>query len=121
MSSSLRISIILVLLLATTALGLIGYNVSRPKQIPAEVAQQQAAPAPATVGYFVAARPLARGALVRDDDFVVRSAPPDRVPPGAILETPDSKAGLPGALVRKFVDEIGRAHISTPVTVPSRM
>src|SRR6185369_7416458 len=60
--------------------------------------------APATVGYFVAARPLPRGTMARDEDFTVRSVPPERVPAGAILETPDSKAGLPGSLVRKFVD-----------------
>ncbi|WGR92971.1 Flp pilus assembly protein CpaB [Bradyrhizobium sp. ISRA443] len=102
MSSALRLSIIAVLLLATTALALIAYNMNLPKEAPAQIAEQ--APAPATVGYFVAARPLPRGALARDEDFTVRSAPPERVPAGAILETPDSKAGLPGALVRKFVD-----------------
>jgi pilus assembly protein CpaB len=103
MSSSLRLSIIAVLLLATTALGLIGYNMSLPKQIPVEIADKAPA-ARSTVGYFVAARPLPRGTLARDEDFTVRSVSPERVPAGAILETADSKAGLPGSLVRKFVD-----------------
>src|SRR4051812_31317210 len=103
MSSGLRISIILVLLLATTALGLIAYNMNLPRQIPVEIAEKGPA-APATIGYFVAARPLPRGTLARDEDFIIRSAPPERVPPGAILETPDTKIGLPGSLVRKFVD-----------------
>jgi pilus assembly protein CpaB len=102
MSSALRLSIILVLLLATTAFGLIAYNMSQPKSVPAAVAE--AAPAPTTVNYFVAVHPLPRGTLAREEDFTVRSAPPDRVPTGAILETPDSKLGLPGSLVRKFVD-----------------
>src|SRR5262245_56561485 len=102
MSSALRVSIILVLLLAATALGLIGYNMNQSKEVPTQVVQQ--APAPATVGYFVAARPLPRGTLARDEDFAVRSVPRERVPAGAILETPDSKMGLPGSLVRKFVD-----------------
>lgn len=102
MSSALRLSIIMVFLLASTALGLIAYNMNKPKQAPVEIAEK--APAPATVGYFVAARPLPRGTLARDDDFTIRSVLPERVPPGAILETPDSKAGLPGSLVRKFVE-----------------
>src|SRR6266568_6598648 len=103
MSSALRLSIILVLLLATTAFGLIAYNMNLPKQIPVAVTEQGPAP-PSTVGYFVAARPLSKGTLAREEDFAVRSAPPERVPAGAILETPDSKVGLPGSLVRKFVE-----------------
>ena len=103
MSSALRLSIIMVFVLATAAFGLIAYNMNLPKQAPAEIVAD--APAtPPTVGYFVAARPLPRGTLARAEDFIVRSVAPDRVPPGAILETPDSKAGLPGSLVRKFVD-----------------
>ncbi|MCK1315380.1 MULTISPECIES: Flp pilus assembly protein CpaB [unclassified Bradyrhizobium] len=104
MSSTLRLSIIAVLLLATTALGLIAYSMNQPKQLPVEVVAEKAPAAPATVGYFVAARPLPRGTLARDEDFTVRSVPPERLPAGAILETPESKIGLPGSLVRKFVD-----------------
>lgn len=105
MSSALRLSIIMVLLLATTALGLIAYNMNLPKQVPVEVTDKgPAAPATATVGYFVAARALPKGTLARQEDFTVRSVPPERVPTGAILETPDSKIGLPGSLVRKFID-----------------
>jgi pilus assembly protein CpaB len=103
MSSALRLSIILVLLLATTAFGLIAYNMNQPRSAPVAVTEKGPA-GPATVGYFVAARPLPKGTLAREDDFVVRSVPPERVPTGAILETPDSKVGLPGSLVRKFVD-----------------
>lgn len=103
MSSALRLSIIVVLFLATTALGLIGYNMSLPKQTPVQVAEQEPTK-PATVGYFVAARPLPRGTLAREEDFTVRSVPAERVPQGAILETAETKVGLPGSLVRKFVD-----------------
>jgi len=42
--------------------------------------------------------------LARDEDFAIRTSAPESVPSGAILETPDSKAGLPGALVRNFLD-----------------
>lgn len=107
MSSALRLSIIMVLLLATTALGLIAYNMNLPKQAPVEITEKAPTPAPLTAGYFVATRPLPRGTLARDEDFAVRTVPPERVPAGAILETPDSKAGLPGSLVRKFVDAGG--------------
>ncbi|WP_426424278.1 Flp pilus assembly protein CpaB [Bradyrhizobium genosp. A] len=104
MSSSLRLSIIFVFLLATVALGLIAYNMNMPKaQIPVlEVTEK--APAP-TVGYLVAAHPLPRGTLARDDDFTVRSVPSsDAVPAGALLDTADVKIGLRGALVRNFLD-----------------
>ncbi|MGY4478367.1 Flp pilus assembly protein CpaB [Bradyrhizobium sp. USDA 3364] len=103
MSSALRLSIIAVLFLATTALGLIGYNMSLPKQTPVQIAEPEPTK-PATVSYFVAARPLPRGTLAREEDFTVRSVPAERVPPGAILETAETKVGLPGSLVRKFVD-----------------
>lgn len=108
MSSALRLSIIMVLLLATTAFGLIAYNMNLPKaQPPAPVQVTETTPAPAappTAGYFVAARPLPKGTLAREEDFTVRSVPPEGVPQGAILETLESKAGLPGSLIRKFVE-----------------
>ena len=102
MSSALRLSIIMVLLLATTALGLIAYNMNRP-EAPVAVAETAPAAAP-TVGYFVAARPLPKGTLTREEDFTVRQASREGAPAGAILDTPESKLGLPGSLVRKFVD-----------------
>lgn len=114
MSSTLRLSIMMVLLLAATALGLIAYNMNPPKAaIPvAQVTEQvtEKAPVPVTVGYFVAAHPLPRGTLARDEDFTVRSMPPGGVPKGAILDTPDAKIGLRGSLVRNFVD------VGSPVT-----
>jgi pilus assembly protein CpaB len=101
MSSTLRLSIITVLLLATAALGLTAYNAYLPKQV---VQVTQNAPAPVTSGYFVAAHPLPAGTLARDEDFEVRSAPSGSVPSGAILDSPDAKTGLRGSLVRTFLD-----------------
>src|SRR5262245_29078999 len=103
MSSTLRLSIIMVLLLATAALGLIAYNNMNSKPV-VQVTESTPAPAPLTVGYLVAARPLARGTLAREDDFAVRAVPPDSVPTGAILDTPDARIGLRGSLVRKYLD-----------------
>ena len=74
-----------------------------PKPV-VQVTENTPAPAPLTVGYFVAARPLPRGTLAREEDFAVRSVPSDSVPTGAILDTPDAKIGLRGSLVRKFLD-----------------
>jgi pilus assembly protein CpaB len=103
MSSTLRLSIITVLLLATAALGLIAYTMNQPKPV-VQVTENTPAPAPLTVGYFVAARPLPRGTLAREEDFAVRSVPSDSVPTQAILDTPDAKIGLRGSLVRNFLD-----------------
>jgi pilus assembly protein CpaB len=101
MSSTLRLSIIMVLVLATAALGFIAYGMNLPK--PA-VQVAQTTPAPVTVGYFVAAHPLPAGTLARDEDFTVRSASSGSVPSGAILDTPDARIGLRGSLVRVFLD-----------------
>jgi pilus assembly protein CpaB len=101
----LRLSIIAVLLLATAALGLIGYNNLMPKPV-VQVTESTPAPppAPVTIGYFVAARPLPAGTLAREEDFTVRSVSPDRVPSGAIIDTPEVRIGLRGSLVRTFLD-----------------
>src|SRR5215831_5861564 len=107
MSSTLRLSIIMVLLLATTALGLIAYNMNLPKPV-VQVTENTPAPpppsVPVTVGYFVAARPLPAGTLAREEDFTVRSVSPDSVPSGAIIDTPEVRIGLRGSLVRTFLD-----------------
>ena len=105
MSSALRLSIIMVFLFAAVALGLIAYNMSLPQaQVPAAQVTENTPAPPLPVGYFVAAHPLPRGTLVRDEDFTVRSVPSDSVPAGATLDTPDARTGLRGSLVRNFVD-----------------
>jgi len=112
MSSTLRLSIIAVLLLATAALGLIGYNNLMPKPV-VQVTESTPAPpptpppAPVTIGYFVAAHPLPAGTLAREEDFAVRSVSPDSVPAGAIIDTPEVRIGLRGSLVRTFLDTGG--------------
>ncbi len=98
MSSSLRLSIIFVFLLATTALGLIAYNMNQQKPV-AQVTEKASAP---LTRYLVAARPLKAGTLTRDEDF--RSEPLDSVPSGAIRDTPDDRIRLLGSLVRKNLD-----------------
>src|SRR5258707_11855197 len=98
MSSTLRLSIIMVLLLATAALGLIAYGMNLPTPV-AHVAEKVSAP---LTRYLVAARPLKAGTLTRDEDF--RSDPLDSVPSGAIRDTTDDRNRLLGSLVRKNLD-----------------
>jgi pilus assembly protein CpaB len=103
MSSTLRLSIIVVLLLATAALGLIAYNNMTPAKAVVQVAEDAPAPLPA-LKYFVAVRPLPAGTLTRDEDFEERSMPSGSLPSGAIPATPDAKIKLRGSLVRAFLD-----------------
>src|SRR5262249_31531551 len=103
MSSTLRLSIIVVMLLATAALGLISYNMNLPKPV-VQVTENTPTPAPVTIEYFVAAHPLPAGTLAREEDFTVRSVSPDSVPSGAIIDTPEVRIGLRGSLVRTFLD-----------------
>src|SRR6478672_319965 len=101
MSSTLRLSIILVFVLATAALGLIAYGMNLT-QTPAQAVQvTEKASAPLTP-YLVAARPLKAGTLTRDEDF--RSEPLHSVPTGAIRDTTEDRNRLLGSLVRKNLD-----------------
>ena len=121
MSSTLRLSIIMVLVLATAALGLIAYTMNLPNAV---VQVTENTPAPPTTGYFVAARPLPRGTLAREEDFAVRSVPSDSVPTQAIRDTPDAKTGLRGSLVRNFLDTgspVTSQDISHPGFLASRL
>ena len=71
MSSTLRLSIIAFMLLATAALGLIAFTMNRPQATPAvQVTENAPAPLP-VVRYLVAARELPRGTFARDEDFGV--------------------------------------------------
>jgi pilus assembly protein CpaB len=98
MSSTLRLSIIMVFLLATTAFGLIAYSMNQPNPV-AHVTEKASAP---LTRYLVAARPLKAGTLTRDEDF--RSEPLDGAPSGAIVDTTDDRKRLLGSLVRKNLD-----------------
>ena len=100
MSSTLRFSIVAVLLSAALAVGLIVVNLSRPAPPPAVVQ----APAPLTYAYLVAARPLPAGTLARDEDFVAKAAAPADVPHDVVMDSPEARAALRGSLIRAYVD-----------------
>jgi Flp pilus assembly protein CpaB len=95
---------IMVMLMLTTAgaLGLIAYQMHNQSGAPTPVARV-AAP-PALIPYLVAARPLPPGTLARIEDFSPRSAPADKVPPEAIIDTPDARADLRSSLIRKYIE-----------------
>jgi pilus assembly protein CpaB len=114
MSSLFRLSIIVVLVMATVALGLIAYNANQPKPPAQGPAIEQEAPAPQ---YFFAKRPLPTGTFVHYADFGVRAARPGDDPSGAIPESPDAKSELGRSVVTQFVDAdklITRADVLRP-------
>jgi pilus assembly protein CpaB len=61
-------------------------------------------PPPLLVNYVVAAHPLPAGTLARDEDFSTRSAASADLPSGAMVDSPETKAGLRGALIRGYLD-----------------
>jgi pilus assembly protein CpaB len=99
---SIRVVIIGLILTSALALGMIAYQVAVPQHAPQAVSDVQ--PAPLTVSYLVAARPLTAGTLVRDEDFVARPVAPSTVPAGVLTDSPETRAELRGALVRRFLD-----------------
>jgi pilus assembly protein CpaB len=100
MSTSLRFAIILVLALAAATFGLMAYNAMQPK-----LPQQAGEPArPTAAGYLMAAHALPAGTLARDEDFVTHPGSSADAPPDAVADTPDAKAGLRGALIRRYLD-----------------
>lgn len=114
MSSALRLTTIAVMLLATSALGIIGYNALYPKPEPIATSKP-AEPSKAPVEVFVASDPLEEGALLRDENFRV----------ALLLEfssevfpvAPGNRAKLSGSLVRK---SIKAGDVITPENVMLR-
>jgi hypothetical protein len=100
MSSTLRLSIITVLLLASTALGFIAYNMMQPKAAPIAPIAVQATPKPSNPEYLVAKYTLKENTLMRD--HYLRTVALADAPPGAL--TPSDVSKLSGALVRKNID-----------------
>ena len=102
MSTSLRLTVVALMLITAAALGMIAFQSIRTRHV--AVSLPAGLPAPAPLGYLVAAHPLPAGTLARDDDFVVASAPPGQAPPNVIADTPETRASLRGALIRTYID-----------------
>ncbi len=114
----LRILLIASLLLSAVGLGTLGYQLLAPAP---RVTQQAAVPTPppppARARFLVAARALSAGTLLKDEDFVVREAPPEQVPDGALEPSDETRAELRGALLKQYLDA-GAAVARTDVLRP---
>ncbi|WP_294539709.1 Flp pilus assembly protein CpaB [uncultured Rhodoblastus sp.] len=101
-----RLSIVMVLLLATVALGFIAYTANMPKPVAQAPADAQKAPEPE---YDIATRDLMTGTFLRAGDFVKRpwsdkakcQAGPDEVLSGDEIR---ESRGLLGSLVINYVE-----------------
>jgi pilus assembly protein CpaB len=115
MSSPVRLGLAAVMLLTATVLGLYAYGPSRT--IPRIAQSTEPTPAPLMITYLVAARPLPAGSMTRPEDFTTRSVQSIDLPQEAIVDTPEARASLRGALVRNFIDA-GRPISSADVLRP---
>ncbi len=114
MSVSLRMTVVVLMLVTAAALGMIGFQLVHPVRVSL---QAPTAPPPLQSGYLAAAHLLPAGTLARDEDFAVKSVPVGQVPANAIIDTPDARARLRGALIRNYLDSgqpITEADILSP-------
>ena len=102
MSHSLRLMAVAMMLVTAVALGMIGLQLAHPVRV--SLPGPKALPPPLQTAYLIAAHALPAGTLARDEDFAVKSVPMAQVPPNAITDTPDARAGLRGALIRNYMD-----------------
>lgn len=98
----LRIFLVGLLLLSAAGLGLVGYQVTRPPKT--ITVSAEAPPPPLTIDVLVAAQSMPAGTLMKDADFTKKAVPSTEVPSGALTDTPEIRAGLRGALLRRYLD-----------------
>lgn len=108
MSRSVRLLITTMMLLTAGVLGIFTWRMSHP--FSSSVQLDTTTPPPLRTAYIVTAHPLPAGTLARDDDFTVKQMLPGAAPPGAIVDRPEARLNLRGALIRKYLDT------GTPVT-----
>ncbi|HET6607328.1 MAG TPA: Flp pilus assembly protein CpaB [Rhodopila sp.] len=97
----IRTIVILLILGTAGVLGTMAYQLA---QRPAPAAVAAVLPAPAKVAYLIAARPLPLGTLARADDFATRTVPATQLPANAIVDTPDARANVRGAFIRRYLE-----------------
>ncbi|WP_439579393.1 Flp pilus assembly protein CpaB [Elioraea sp.] len=104
---AIRIILIGLIVLAAAGLSLVGMQTLLPAQpvrtVVTEVAPIQAPP-PLLVRTLVAARPIAPGSLLRGEDLGVREVLTSDAGEGVLRDTPESRAELAGALVRRYLE-----------------
>lgn len=101
-------------LIGVTAMVLLvfAWRLTHPSAPPVPIAE-----APKLVPYLAAARSLTAGTLVRNDDFVATPVTPDKLPPGAMIDSPQVRTDIRGALIRHFM-ESGTPLLPTDITRP---
>ena len=103
---AIRIILIGLIVLAAAGLSVIGMQTFMPRQAATVVAPPvdlPQAPAPIMIRTLVAARPIPAGSLLRTEDLGVREMPTDQAGEGALRDTPEVRAELAGALVRRYL------------------
>jgi pilus assembly protein CpaB len=92
------VRVVLVLLVGLGLLGLVGAFLLSQQQLPlpAPVAN---APPPARI--IVTARAVRAGSLIVPEDLRAAAVEQDRIPPGSLRDTPDSRQLLRGAMLRR--------------------
>jgi pilus assembly protein CpaB len=104
---AIRIILIGLIVLAAAGLSLVGMQTLLPAQpvrtVVTEIAPIQVPP-PLLVRTLVAARPIAAGSLLRGEDLGVREVPTGDAGEGVLRDTPESRAELAGALVRRYLE-----------------
>lgn len=99
---SLRIVLLGVILMTAIGLGLIGLQMSHPAASPVAVA------APVKVHVLTAARVVAGGTLLKDEDIASSEILESQTPADALRDTPETRSNLHGALVLHYLDKGAR-------------
>jgi pilus assembly protein CpaB len=99
----LRLILVSLLLLTALGLGLIGYQATRPAKM-VTIAAPVSPPPSLMVDVLVATRSLPAGTLIKEEDFTTRPVPSAQVPLGVLTNSPEVRAGLRGALLRRYLD-----------------
>ena len=98
----MRLVFVGLMLITALALGMIAYQIARPPS-PATLASQATGP-PLTDSYLVAAHPLPPCTLERDTHLTIETVARDQLPQGAIIDSPEGRASLSGALIQHYVE-----------------
>ena len=99
---SLRVVIVALMTVTAIALGLIAHQIANPPR--SVVAAPPPIAGPPMTSYLVATHAVLPGTLARSDDFTVKTVPVDKLPHGAVIDSPESRADLRGAMVRRYLD-----------------
>lgn len=111
---AIRIILIGLIVLAAAGLSLIGMQALLPAQPVRTVVSDPgpSQPPPLLVRTLVAARPIPAGSLLRAEDLGVREVPTSEAGEGVLRDTPETRAELAGALVRRYLEAGERIAIA---------